>query len=285
MSIGVLFIVFFPKSVSKPSSLGGIRYFSEKETRILMERVVRDDPSKGHNRSNITKAEIRSTFTNWRLIPHIIATVAGLSPGPALMAYGPELVIGWGYGRLRSNAMVSIGPSIGLLLGIIWGMLADRFGMRGPVALSGLFGWWLFLFIGRLLVYSPNGTARFIAFTTAIAFQGTWHPVNGSWMALNAHTAGERSITMAILIMSANSAGIIGSQLFQEDDAPLYPVGWTMIVVLTSLALVAMIAANYQYWVLNRRLEKKGFDGAIPSVALERSIMHDASPPCHPRSK
>lgn len=126
------------------------------------------------------------------------------------------------------------------------------------MALGGIFIWWLFLFISRLLVDSSNGAARFGVLTVAAAFGGTWHPVNGSWMALNAPTAGERSITMAILIMSANSAGIIGSQLFQEEDAPLYFVGWTMIVVLVSFALVAMMSANVQYWLLNRKFKKAG---------------------------
>lgn len=72
-------------------------------------------------------------------------------------------------------------------------------------------------------------------------------------MALNARSAGERSITMAILIMAANSSGIIGSQLFQAKDKPLYPVGWTVSVALISVGLVAAIVANLQYWILNRR--------------------------------
>lgn len=235
-----------------------MRYFSKQEAEILHERVIRDDPSKSHKGENITKEEVRSTFTNWRLIPHIIATVAGLSPMSALMAYGPRFVGEWGFGRLRANAMMSIGPSVGLFLTIAWGILADKFGYRGLVAFAGMSIWWLFLFISRLLVNSSNGAARFGVLTVAAAFGGTWHPVNGSWMALNAPTAGERSITMAILIMSANSAGIIGSQLFQAGDAPLYLVGWTMIVLLVSFGLVAMISANLQYWILNRRLVKAG---------------------------
>jgi len=72
-------------------------------------------------------------------------------------------------------------------------------------------------------------------------------------MALNSMTAGERSITMAILIMSANSSGIIGSQYFQQQDGPLYRTGWTVIISMISLALVASAVANIQYFILNRR--------------------------------
>jgi small-conductance mechanosensitive channel len=82
--------------------------------------------------------------------------------------------------------------------------------------------------------------------------------VNGSWLALNAKTAGERSITLAILIMSANIAGIIGSQLFQAQDAPLYKTGWTVILVLVSLSLLMSVIANLQYWLLNRFQKRVG---------------------------
>jgi hypothetical protein len=66
-------------------------------------------------------------------------------------------------------------------------------------------------------------------------------------MAMNTRSAGERSITLAIFIMSANTSGIIGSQMFQAKDGPLYSVGWTAIVALASLALVATVIANVQY--------------------------------------
>lgn len=80
-------------------------------------------------------------------------------------------------------------------------------------------------------------------------------------MALNAQTAGERSVTMAIFIMAANTSGIIGSQLFQQNDGPLYPIGWTAILALVSLSLACSVVANVQYYILNRRGGRK--DGSL----------------------
>lgn len=77
-------------------------------------------------------------------------------------------------------------------------------------------------------------------------------------MALNAPTAGERSITLALMIMSANTAGIIGAQLFQAEDGPLYRTGWTVILSLVSLSLATSVVANAQYFVLNRRRKQAG---------------------------
>jgi hypothetical protein len=67
---------------------------------------------------------------------------------------------------------------------------------------------------------------------------------------------------MAVFIMSANCSGIVGSQLFQQQDAPYYPVGWTVIVALVSFSLVNTIVANLQYWLLNRRNRRAGIDQA-----------------------
>lgn len=113
-----------------------------------------------------------------------------------------------------------------------------------------------------------NGSVEHLAWVYgAIIYQKTLQltadtiivdPVNGSWMALNARSAGERSITLAIFIMSANCSGIVGSQLFQQSDRPLYRTGWTVIVALASLALFSTIVANIQYWFLNRRLRRNG---------------------------
>lgn len=67
---------------------------------------------------------------------------------------------------------------------------------------------------------------------------------------------------MAIVVMSANLAGIMGSQLFQSQDAPFYPHGWNSIAGLVSVALVFSAFANAQYFFLNRRLRRKGAEGS-----------------------
>jgi len=85
------------------------------------------------------------------------------------------------------------------------------------------------------------------------AYKKNTDAVNGSWMAMNARSAGERSITLAIFIMSANTSGIIGSQLFQQKDGPYYPVGWSAIAGLISVAVMAAVIANAQYRILNRK--------------------------------
>ncbi|KAK1770208.1 major facilitator superfamily domain-containing protein [Phialemonium atrogriseum] len=255
--VGIIFLLLFPQSTSKPVSLVGIRLFSERESYILTSRVLADDPQKEHAKSYVTPAELKHTLTNWRLIPHVIATICGLAPISTMMSYAPTLVHSFGYERLKSNAMASIGAFILIIITVAWGHIGDKLRLRGPLVALGLFIYWGFVLGDRLLVESHNPTKRFALLTLTICFGSNWHPIHGSWLALNARTAGERSITMAIFIMAANTSGIVGSQLFQQEDAPLYRTGWTIITVLVSVSLLASLVSNIQYRLLNRRQGNK----------------------------
>ncbi|KAK4193244.1 hypothetical protein QBC35DRAFT_100222 [Podospora australis] len=256
--VGVIFISTFPKSSGHPVSIFGWRYFSEREAQILKLRVLRDDPTKNQARQTVSMSEVKATFTNWRILSHFLCTVLGMAPAHAMGAYAPSLVVSFGFGRLESNAMLTIGSWILLVLNILWGWLADKYQKRGLMVFLGVLGLWGFTVGNRILITSTNGDLRFGILVMAIAFQANWHAVNGAWLALNAKSSGERSITMAIFVMGANTAGIIGSQLFQAEDAPVYQKGWTSIMGLTSASLVMAIIANSQYWLLNKFQKREG---------------------------
>ncbi|CAK7236665.1 hypothetical protein SCUCBS95973_009685 [Sporothrix curviconia] len=253
LAIGFLFITLFPKNPSNPTSILGLRYFNDREIHILSRRVLLDDPSKIHTHTHITRQEIKNALTNWRLIPHVLLTISALSPASTLGSYTPTIVASLGYGKLRANAMASIGYWILLITNITWGFVADKTNRRGLLVFIGIFLYWGFILGDRLIIKSTNEHLRFGILITTIAFSFQWHPINGSWMASNAKSAGERSITLAIFIMSANASGIVGSQFFQAKDKPLYKTGWTVILAMVSVGLVMSAIANVQYYLLNRK--------------------------------
>ncbi|KAK6207606.1 alternative sulfate transporter [Colletotrichum tabaci] len=256
--VGIAFFLCFPNQVNNPVSLTGIRYFTEREAEILYKRIMIDDPSKAHAKRSVSWPELRSALTNWRLIPHVIFTICGLAPSSTLGSYAPSLVNSMGFERLQSNAMVSIGSWLLLPINLLWGFTADKTGVRGPWVFLGLFIFWGFN-LGNMLLIDADRNKRFAMLTLSTAFSFPWHPVNGAWVSANAKSAGERSITMAILIMAANCSGIVGKQLFREEDAPKYRKGWTIITGLTTAAVACSIWANVQYYILNkRRLSRTG---------------------------
>ncbi|KAL2125017.1 hypothetical protein VTJ04DRAFT_1382 [Mycothermus thermophilus] len=258
--VGLIFLALFPKSTAHPVSLLGLRYFNEREAQILTQRVLRDDPTKFQPRRNVSLAEVKAAFSNWRILPHCLTTILGMAPAQALGAYAPSLVVSFGFDRLKSNAMISIGSWITFLMNIVFGFGADWTGYRGLWVLGGVLLSWGFTLGDRLVIGSGNRDLRFALLIMTVGFSSPWHATNGSWMALNARSAGERSITMAFFVMGANIAGIVGGQIFQAKDAPLYYTGWTVIMALISLSLCMAITANLQYRILNKVQKRTGTD-------------------------
>ncbi|KAF7551472.1 hypothetical protein G7Z17_g4976 [Cylindrodendrum hubeiense] len=257
--VGVLFLSLFPQNTANPVSLLGVRLFNEREAKILTKRILLNDPSKRDVKVHISRQEMKNVFTNWKLLPHIILTIACIAPAGTMGSYAPTLVSSFGYERLKSNALVSIGYWILMLVNIAWGTIADKIRLRGPMVTFGLVIFWCFTLGNRLLVHSSDGKRRLAILICALSFAQNWHPVNSSWVALNAGTPGERSISMAIMIMSANTGGIIGSQIFQAKDGPLYPVGWSVILGLVTLGVICSFLANLQYFIMNgRKFTRKG---------------------------
>ncbi|KAH8808667.1 alternative sulfate transporter [Xylogone sp. PMI_703] len=266
-TIVVSFILasLFPGVPNKAKSLLGVQYFSERELHIIRQRVLLDDPTKATGRSNITRKELTTALGDWRIYPHLLMTICALGPSGVFWSYAPTLVHLFGYPALKSNALVSVGGWILLVTNISAGFIADRVKRRGPVVLGFLVIWWAFA-LGNLILALNDSThkvTRYAILTLAIGFSSPWHAVNGSWLALNARSPGERSIRMAMFIMSANCSGIVGSQLFQAKDAPKYHTGWTVIVCLVSTGIVFAIFNVIQYWISNKRIDAKNREGGV----------------------
>jgi hypothetical protein len=57
--VGVLFTALFPKSPANPVNLLRFRYFTERESAILVRRVLLDDHTKDHTSKNVTREELK----------------------------------------------------------------------------------------------------------------------------------------------------------------------------------------------------------------------------------
>ncbi|KAF4121859.1 Major Facilitator Superfamily [Geosmithia morbida] len=263
--VGIVFTLFFPKSTADPRCLVGISYFDERESRILTQRITLDDASKAESRRSISWAEMRGARTRPVIYNGVVRAVTcqlvWIRETP-VERVGLDWTVDTTRPEHRLGSRRVSGSAHGATLVISRDAadyaVSDKLGRRGPLVSFAMLLWWIFALVNRLLIYSDDDGKRFAVLVLAISFSSIWHPVNGSWMALNARSSGERSITLAMFIMSANCSGIIGSQLFQEADGPLYRIGWSAIVGLVSLSLFLSLWANLQYWVLNWRLARNG---------------------------
>lgn len=121
--VGVLFAVFFPRGPLNPSTLIGIQYFNEREREILAARSCKNGSAEKKQR-HISMKDFTGAVTNWTIYPHLLMALTALAPVGTLNAYAPTIISSFGFDRLRSNAMASVGPWIQLFVLMTFGWLA-----------------------------------------------------------------------------------------------------------------------------------------------------------------
>ncbi|KAF2735605.1 MFS general substrate transporter [Polyplosphaeria fusca] len=258
-----IFGLFLPDNPKNPVPYSGIRYFTAQERHILVQRVLLDDPTKFKPHRHIRIKEVKGSLMDLKVLVHMVITIAGHAPSSTMGSYAPSVVRSFGYDRIRSNAITSIGHWCLAINLMLWGIGADRFKRRGPLVSLGLFVWCMFA-IGCLAAsYHHNKKVRLAVLLCGIAYSTAWHPTNASWVALNAKSPGERSVRMGMMAMASNIGSVVGSQIFQAHDKPRYHRGWAAIASLLAFAFCVSIVANFQYWFLNRRLNKREEGGEV----------------------
>ncbi len=137
---GVVFVTLFPGLPSNPVSFAGVRYFSDRELQILRQRKALDGPDEVVPEAGrrISLQQLLAALANAKLWLHVLLTTVGLAPSTALWSYAPTIVASFGYDKLQSNAMTSVGQWISVALVVIGGFVADRWGRRGFFVLAAV---------------------------------------------------------------------------------------------------------------------------------------------------
>ncbi|CAI6044115.1 unnamed protein product [Clonostachys chloroleuca] len=255
--VGVVFVLLMPHSPAHPSNILRHSYFTQREIHILTHRVANDSPADGPKPKYVRLADVKAAFSRWYIYPQLLVSFCCIAVISPLGTYKPSIIATYGYDRLQANALSSVSDWIVIVVNLSVGWIADKTQRRGGLVLLLVVLSFAFCLATRQLVSSTSRDLKYGILTCTTIWGSVAHPLNGSWLAVNIRNPAERSITLALLIMTVNTAGLAGAQIFQAHDAPLYRTGFTVILTLASIALAFGIAANAQYMWLNKKLGKK----------------------------
>ncbi|KAL7621612.1 hypothetical protein AAE478_008938 [Parahypoxylon ruwenzoriense] len=260
IGIGIIFVLFLPPAVGNGSPLISFErwsYFNQRESYILVRRVLLDDPAKSANRVRITGSDVWMTVRNPRILVHVVITITSTIPVNAINTYGPSVIKSLGYDTVRANAMASVGAFIAAVVTVFLGWVCDTTKRRAPAVLLAAL-WSLIAFICLREAWHWSAGRKYAAVVFSMAMNSTVHILNIGWLSVNCRRPQERSVAMAMIIMGANSAGIAGSQVFRTQDAPLYLNAFTACLALSAAVVVEVILHSGWYYVSNRRLGEGG---------------------------
>lgn len=201
IGIGVAFALLLPPRVDDGRPVVSFRkwsYFDQRESYILVRRVLLDDPAKTTNHLHISLRDITSTCKNPRVLVHILITLTATIPITAINTYGPSVIKSFGFTTVRANAMASVGPFIAVVMVLILGRLCDLTGRNGPFVLVGAV-WSMIAFTCLREATAQNWPQgmKYAAVVMSMATNSVVHIQNVGWLSANCQNPQERSVSMA----------------------------------------------------------------------------------------
>ncbi|KAL3462832.1 major facilitator superfamily domain-containing protein [Aspergillus heterothallicus] len=230
-------------------------WFSDHEEKIMVNRILRDDPSKGdmHNRQAITPKLLWKSLCDFDLWPiYAIGLTFGIPPAPSDQ-YLTLTLRGLGFDTFNSN-LLSIPAQITTTVNmLILTYISVKINQR---AYLGLFVQFWFLPCLIALAVLPANTPRWgsYALVTIILSYPSPHPMQVGWCSSNSNTVRTRTVSAALYNMMVQIQAIIASNIYREDDKPLYRRGNRVLIGINCLNFaVYLFAKGYYVWRNKRR--------------------------------
>ncbi|KAF4820653.1 putative transporter [Colletotrichum siamense] len=231
-------------------------WFNDHEERVLVNRILRDDPSKGdmHNRQAITPKLLLQSLADWELWPiYIFGLIWEIPSGPPDQ-YLTLTLRNLGFNTNDTN-LLSIPPQfLGAIFMMIMTYLSEIWDSR---ALFGAFTqlWYLPNLIAMAVLPSNSSPWVQYAVVTVLLSYPSPHAMHVSWASRNSHSVRTRAVSAALYNMMVQLARVIYSNIYREDDRPEYRRGNRVLIGICCGNICIYLLAKVFYMWCNRKRE------------------------------
>ncbi|KAH0441697.1 hypothetical protein CcaCcLH18_01957 [Colletotrichum camelliae] len=212
--IGVLSWFYLPPSPTQ--SAGGLRgkngWFSEREEIIMVNRILRDDPSKGgmHNRQGLTLKLLWSALCDWDLWPIYLYGFTLLIPVQPVTAYMTLNLRALGFDTFQTNLLTVPAYVLFFIQLIGWTQFSERFNNRFFTVF--IYSVWVFpLLLALELLPSTASPWSWYAVTALTIGYPYVHSILVALTSRNAGTVRTRTVGSAVYNMTVQASSIIAS--------------------------------------------------------------------------
>ena len=250
MVVGLLVAIFLPDSPVKA------KRFTDAEKVAALIRVK--DNQSGTQNSRIKKDQVLETFKDPRVWLICLATMLSSIPNGGISNFSSILLTTFGYTSQQALILNTPSGAIGAVCVLLVGYLSDKWRDRSLVMLIAILP--TILGAGLMIGLDPNGIPKNKAGLLAASFlTGTFGAAFMLLLAWNAsNIAGHsKKVTANALTLIAFCVGnILGTQTFQDKQAPGYISGKVSIVATLSALCFVVVAMRLSNDWLNRKNKK-----------------------------
>lgn len=223
--IGVFAAFYMPASPTQTAGFfrGKNGWFTAHEEKIMVNRIIRDDPSKGdmHNRQGMTLRLIYQSFADYDLWPIYLLGLTWLIPPHPASSYLTLQLKSLGFDTFETNLLTIPSYVLFILQLLFWTRVSERVNQRfliGAVAEV----WYLIMLIAlTVLPDDANPWSRWVL-TTLLIGSPYLHAVVVAITSRNAGSVRTRTVASAFYNMCVQASSIISSNV---SSNPLLDLG------------------------------------------------------------
>ncbi|TDZ37979.1 putative transporter [Colletotrichum trifolii] len=161
-----------------------------------------------------------------------------------------------GFDRISANALAAVGACLSMVAVFGFATLSDKTNKRGGAVLLAHVCYLTILVVTRSIHPHVGKWSRWALWTAVNSFAVSYHPTHNTWLQVNCREPGERSIAVAMWVMSAISGLMVGTQFFVADDLPFYNNGLLTMIIMVSVGMAFALIQESVYFVHNRRVSQ-----------------------------
>ncbi|KAI0886573.1 major facilitator superfamily transporter [Annulohypoxylon maeteangense] len=269
--VGVFSFFLMPQCPAKTKSWWNPKgYFTEREEKIIVNSVIRDDPQKGgmFNRQGLSVKQIWKCSKDYDMWPlYALGLLFGLPKYPV----SQYLTISFrrlGFNVIHTNLLSIpnvIGSSLTMLLITALSELIDN---RSFVSMAED-AWLLPCFAALIALPDPIGPWVYFAIATVLLSFPYTHPIQVAWTSRNAGSVQNRTVSAAIYNMWVQVSGMIGANIYQSADSPRYFKANKGLLVICVWMCVVQYPGTYFYYRWRNNSKAKKWDAMTPEEQEE----------------
>ncbi|XHF98469.1 hypothetical protein AWENTII_002017 [Aspergillus wentii] len=213
ITVSIMLISFLPER--KDNRLESTIQKSDSEQEIAsVDQSTSKSPAQ-----HIPIDVVWKTLTDIRKWPHFIATACVFATWSPLTTYSPSIIMALGFTRIEANALAAIGSFLTLPVVLFFAWLSDRTSRRGFTVMLAIASYLITLIVLRVVQPHVGKWGRFGLWTAVNGLAVGYHPIHNAWIQINCKSPAERSISVAMFVMTATAGLMAGTQIFRHDEA------------------------------------------------------------------
>jgi hypothetical protein len=214
--IAVVAVFWMPASPTQTK--GGFRgkdgWFNEREEKIMVNRVLRDDPSKGgmHNRQAVTPKMLWEALCDYDMWPIYLLGLTWMIPNSPATNYITLQLKSLGFGTFETNLLTIPAYVIFIINLLVWTWISEQFFQRLLLGVGSMF-WCLILLIA--LETLPNNASPWVRWVISILLIGApyVHAIVVAMTSRNAGSVRTRTVASAVYNMMVQTSSIISNNV------------------------------------------------------------------------